>query len=45
MLITFNMGIGLVLIVDKEKAAEVKNMLGEVYEIGKVVAKEGLHYN
>jgi len=45
MLRTFNMGIGLVLVVDAGKKAEVIGMLNEkVYEIGRVVAKEGIQY-
>ena len=45
MLRTFNMGIGLVLVVSRENAAEVKKMINEeVYEIGDVVAGEGVQY-
>jgi len=40
MLRTFNMGIGMVLVVDREKVAEIKQMVNEkVYEIGEVVIK------
>ncbi|MAG15964.1 phosphoribosylformylglycinamidine cyclo-ligase [Candidatus Woesearchaeota archaeon] len=43
---TFNMGIGLVLVVDKEKKNEVIEMLNneKVHEIGEVIAKEGIQY-
>jgi len=43
MLRTFNMGIGMILVVDKEKKDEVISMLKseKVYEIGEIVAKEG----
>ncbi len=45
MLRTYNMGIGLVLVVDKDKVETVKRMLNEkVYEIGEVIAEEGVHY-
>ena len=43
---TFNMGIGMVLVVDREKKGEVmKNLKGEkAYEIGNVTGKEGVEY-
>lgn len=44
MLRAFNMGIGMVLVVDKEKKDEVMGMLKGAYEIGEVIAKEGVHY-
>ena len=46
MLRTFNMGIGMMLIVDRKRKDEVVRMLRNerVYEIGEVIAKKGLHY-
>ena len=42
---TFNMGLGMVLVVEKEKAQEVVQQLpGEVYEIGHVVKGKGVEY-
>ena len=41
----FNMGIGLVLIVSKENASQVKSLIKEnVYEIGEVTETEGVTY-
>ncbi len=44
MMRAFNMGIGLVLAVDREKKDEAMRMLKGAYEIGTVIAKEGVHY-
>ena len=45
MLRTFNMGIGLVLIVRHTQVTPIKKLLNEhVYELGTVIEQEGLHY-
>lgn len=44
MMRAFNMGIGLVLAVDRERKGEVTGMLKGAYEIGEVIAKKGVHY-
>ncbi len=44
MMRAFNMGIGLVLAVEKEKKAEVMGMLKEAHEMGEVIARKGVHY-
>jgi len=43
---TFNMGIGLVLVVDREKKDEIKKLLAneKVHEIGEVIAGKGVQY-
>ncbi len=44
MMRAFNTGIGLVLVVDRERKAEAMGMLKGAFEIGEVIAKEGVHY-
>jgi phosphoribosylformylglycinamidine cyclo-ligase len=46
MMRAYNMGIGMILVVDADKKDEIVELLKneKVYEIGKIIAKEGVHY-
>ncbi len=45
MMRAFNMGVGMVLAVEREKKDEAMRMLKGAYDMGEVIAKKGVHYD